>query len=144
MNCINCKLKDETILELRMELDRVKNIELESWKGKDQMQFQKLEDYWVIITHQKATKDSEPKESKHKLPKELVQNLWKMIKSLDHQTSFKELGPMIIRYYRLPHKDYKELFGNRRDYFDYFYYSAKVLNHLKYISYKGRTIKVLR
>jgi len=126
-------------------------INIEGWKGKDNVSITEERDSYLIIEHRKQKEDGKAKESQHEIPKENVRQLWKLIDKyciprIDYK--YKYLVRMLLEHYNFHNNEsqtieqFMESFNGGKNrakyYFLYFYYPLKVLEKKGYLFYFGR------
>lgn len=143
------KLKDFDKTEYKTMKEKVRSIEVEGWKGSDELIFEEIDEGWKITEHRKDKLSGEVATSTHKIPEKNVTELWEIIKSVckttGTSTKYRKLVPSVIEHYHFP-IELEEFNGGKnraRYYFPYYYFCVKILEHLGFIRYGGRG-KILR
>jgi len=146
--CLLCFEHIHTIKQLRAENDKLKEklrrIELEGWKGKDELQIGRVGQDWVIEEHRKDKLTDEIATVTYTIPEVRVIKIWDIIcekcKITGSSTNYRELVPSILETYHFP-IEIEEFNGGKnraKYYFKYYYYPIKILEHLGMIRYGGR------
>lgn len=108
---------------------------IEGWKGIDNIQiFKGFTDDFIIKSHIKDKETSEVTTTTHQIPHERVNTILQVIKRM-------KLGEKVKCYDFAPYlgfKTWKDLWKERKDYFDLYYYPVKVIEALNIIKYSGR------
>jgi len=108
---------------------------VEGWKGIDDISiFKGFENNFIIESHIKDKETHEVTTTTHQIPFEKVNTILYVIKRM-------EVGEKVKCYDFAPHLGYsewKDLWRERKDYFDLYYYPIKVLEALGIIKYGGR------
>ena len=108
---------------------------VEGWKGVDRIEVIKgFENDFVIKSHTKDKETNEVTTQTHQIPHEKVNTLFFWIKQW--QLGDKHKCYEFATY--LGYSDWKELWKERKDYFEAYYYPIKVLEALGMIKYSGR------
>ena len=119
-------------------------IEIEGWKGKDNINIEKKGENWVIIEHRKNKETGQITKNKHIISRNSVRVIWKIIKELcphvNDKTKYREIVSKLIDYYKWENFDLDSFNGGRnrsKKFFPYYYYPIKVLEKYKFIDYSG-------
>lgn len=108
---------------------------IEGWKGIDNIQiFKGFTEDFIIESHIKDKETGEVTTTTHQIPHERVNTILQVIKRM-------KVGEKVKCYDFAPHlgfKEWKDLWRERKDYFDLYYYPVKVLEALNIIKYSGR------
>lgn len=108
---------------------------VEGWKGVDNIEiFAGFTENFVINSHTKDKETGEVTTLTHQIPFEDVNRLFFWIK----QWKIGESHKCYDFSERLGFKSWKELWKERKSYFELYYYPIKVLESLKIIDYSGR------
>lgn len=136
--------------ELKRRIAQLENkiVEIDGWKGKDDIEIFRVGNVWTVVEHRKEKGTGEVTEAKKTVAHVNVQTIWKLIKELcpvvHDKTRYRELVPKIIEHYNFTDVDVDSFNGgkNRSKYlFPYYYYPLKVLEkHYKVIEYGGSGI----
>ena len=139
MECPDCE-------HLRNELKELKEkvFELESWKGKDKISINRIDDIWVVEVHQKDKESGQVKNLKYIiyhsdviLLKEMFVDFYKAGK-----TELKPREDVWAKLIETKHLNISlDAFNGGRNrakyYFIYYYYPVKILEHEGLINYGG-------
>lgn len=132
--------------DLKREIEQLKSrvVELEGWKGKDEIEINKVDSGWEIIEHRKDKETGEIHENKHTITHDSVVVVWEKIKSLcpkvGQETKYRDIVPLLITHYGWTDVDMESFNGGRnrsKYYFKYLYYPLKVLERNRLIEYGG-------
>lgn len=107
---------------------------IEGWKGKDKPEiFKNFNEDFTIVMHQKD-KDGEIKKVEKIVPKENVNRILRWIQTFNQgeQHSCYEVAEI------LGFKSWKDLWRERKQYFELYYYPIKVLEALGLINYSNK------
>ncbi len=122
---------------------RLRSVEIEGWKSKDQLEIEKIGAGWVLTEHRKDKLSGEIATNIHKIPEDNVGMIWNIIIKLTQigkGITYRKLVPSLIENYHFP-IEIEEFNGGRnraKYYFPFYYYPLKILEHLKFIRYGGR------
>ena len=135
--CLNCIILREKLTNLQNKI-----IELEGWKGKDEIKIFRCNDFWEIIEHRKNKTDLSISTNKLKIPHKNVVFMWSLIKKyaeINKKTKKGYFFEKIIIHKNL-NIDINSFNGGKyrkKYYFPLYYYPLKILEHIKYIKYWG-------
>jgi hypothetical protein len=129
---------------LKSEVDS-RNIELDNWKGKDNVKIihDEKEDSWFVHEHRKDKETGEIGKNVHIIPNRdviFIRNLVKERSTNGRKTKYREIALDIITSKNLP-ISIEEFNGGRnrsKYYFNFYYYPIKILEYLGEIIYGGR------
>lgn len=108
---------------------------VEGWKGTDRIEVIKgFENDFIIKSHIKDKETGEVTSTTHQIRAEVVNKLFFWIKQWKVQETHKCYDFALY----LGYSDWKELWKERKDYFEVYYYPIKVLEALGMIKYSGR------
>jgi len=108
---------------------------IEGWKGIDNIElFRGFENDFVIKSHTKNKETNEVTTQTHQINAEKVNTLFFWIK----QWKLGETHKCYDFAEKLGYKDWKDLWKERKQYFDKYYYPIKVLEVLGIVEYSGR------
>lgn len=119
-------------------------IEIEGWKGKDEISIVEVADYYEVVEHRKDKLSGEVGRAVHKIPKANVEKILVLIvehcPSVAIGTTYRKLIPSIIETYHLPIEIEEFNGGKNRSkyYFPLYYYPLKILEKQGFIRYGGR------
>jgi hypothetical protein len=123
---------------------RLRAVEIEGWKSKDQLEIDKIGAEWVLTEHRKDKLSGEIATNVHRIPEQNVGMMWQLIQDLckvvGKGITYRKLVPSLMEKYHFP-IELEEFNGGRnraRYYFPFYYYPLKILEHLKWIRYGGR------
>lgn len=139
--CPDCEQYQAEIKELK---DKLRKIEIEGWKGRDELMIEKVGTEWIIVEHRKDKETGEIANVQTIIPELNVANLWILIKlhckTIGAKTNYRKLVPSILEKYHIPISVDEFNGGTNRAsyYFPLYYYCCKILEHLKFIKYGGR------
>lgn len=133
-----------------------KQIDLQSWKGKDKLKIEPDKSEWFITEHRKDKHSGVIKKTVHIIPNKNVTVVKRIISKICRKkekedddkyllgynatTKYKEIVEELMDYYDL-HFDLSSFNGglNRnRHYFPKYYYPMKILEHIGFIRYGKR------
>lgn len=120
--------------ELKKSSDIV-TLELPQWKGKDLPEiFDGFDNEFILLEHRKDKHTNEVETITHKVSHDNVNRLLKFIRTW----KIKESRECYAFTEILGFKDWKDLWRERKVYFDTYYFPLKVLEQLNVIKYSGR------
>ena len=123
--------------------ERFRKVELEGWKGMDDLIIEKFGAVWHVVEHRKDKLTGEVGTAIHKIPEQNVGIMWDIIQNkcnIGEGTTYRKIVPSIIETYHFP-IEIEEFNGGRnraKYYFPFYYYCLKILESLKFIRYGGR------
>jgi len=138
--CLRCYQLEEEIKELK---EKLRDVSIDGWKGKDSLRIEKIGQDWKIFEHRQDKETGEIAKTFHIIPELNVSNLYEIIKlhceNIGDRTNYRKIVPSIIEHYHFP-ISIEEFNGgrNRRIYFLFYYFDIKILENLKFIKYGGR------
>jgi hypothetical protein len=143
--CLNCIELRKRIKELETKI-----ISIDGWKGKDKISFEMGDDEWIVVEHRKEKSSGDIAENKHIIPHSDVTFLLKLFKEFfdDGKTLLRAKQDVwfnLIQAKKL-NVELDAFNGGKyraKFYFRYYYYPAKILEHLGYIDYSGSGIITL-
>jgi hypothetical protein len=140
MKCPNCFALEQELQNLKKNV-----IQLEGWKGKDQIEIEPISLGWKVTEHSKSKESGKVRNLPHIVTTLRVEGILNMITQFfakaQDKIKARELWEIIINFYDLPLK-VDEFNGgkNRKTYYLYYYMPIKVLEYLKKINYSGRGV----
>jgi hypothetical protein len=129
-------------LDLKKEIELLKGrvLSIDSVKGESGLDIHKEGDMWIILEHRKVDREGTVEPIITKVANRNVVVLWKIVKhfcpTIGDKTKYKLLVPTILKIHKLE-MDQEAFNGgvNRKLYFQYYQYPAKILHKLGYVNY---------
>jgi len=126
-----------SLMNIKDQLDNAMNrtVKIEGWKGKDNVEFIHEDNIWRITEHHKDKVTGEVKHRVTKLPDNFVGSLW------DAMRTQCEIGINYDCYEiaSLINWNWKELWKERKEYFQQYYFPLKVLEYKGFIAYDSKS-----
>jgi len=123
---------------------------IEGWKGKDSLEFNEEEGFYLVTEHRKNKETGEINTNTHQIPKKNVAKIYQILKDnfkKGQTVKYQELINLVIKENGLSECNRDNFNGGRnraKYYFPYYYYPLKVLEYFNLIQYFGRgSVKLL-
>lgn len=122
-----------------LEFESHEKVLLESWKGKSGIHLIRKPQSFIVVTHQKSEKDSDPKEIKTEIDYMEINKIIKAMNEIDNdEIPTKEIGEKAYK------KRWDDIFSNRKQHIQ-LTFIFNILEHLGIIKYyRSGKIKKLR
>ena len=141
LTCSNCQILEE---ENKMLKEKLRNIDVEGWKGSDKLIFEQINQVWKVTEHRKDKESGMVSLNTHIIPELNVASVWECIlnrcKTIGEKTKSREIAIDLITSKNIA-VGLDEFWGgkNRSKYlFPLLYYPLKILENKGFIKYGGR------
>lgn len=144
MPCPECYEYIGKIKKLQKEIERLKQVDVKGWQGKDKLSITKMDTDWHITEHRKDKESGEVAQQTHIIPEINVANIWEIIKGrakiVGEKTRYREVVADIILKKHLPISidEFNGGFNRSKYLFLLYYYPIKVLEAKGFVRYGGR------